>query len=123
MGIAFDQSVKYQDDRGFNLYRSGLSPNQSACEVAKQDVAVDVPGASRPSRIRSICNNASEWYAAGVTSAVLGSLLFAGGAALIVTSPTLWPKLTGKPAPFTSTLEVVPLASPEHAGLLVRGRL
>lgn len=118
-GGSFAAIARYQDDPGFNRYRAGLAPDVHACDAANADVVVE--GGSKPSRVRAICGNAGAWYAAGVTNAVVGSLLVAGGAALVVTSPTVWPRLTGRPAPWTGRVDVIPLVGGGLGGLLVTG--
>jgi hypothetical protein len=119
-GGAFGAIAGYQEDPGFNRYRAGLAPDERACDAADADVVVQ--GGSKPSRVRAICGNADAWYAAGVTNAVFGSLLVAGGAALVVTSPMVWPLLTGKKAPWSGRTDVVPLVGEGLGGLLVSGK-
>ncbi len=121
MGVAFGQGSADQDDAGFAAYRAGLQPEQHACDVAAAGMEVtNVPGASSASAVTALCSSASAWHTAGVATAFVGGILVGGGSALILTSRTVWPKLTGKKAPFASHIEFIPVAGPT-TGLMVRG--
>ena len=121
MGVAFGQGGADQDDAGFAAYRAGLPPEQHACDVAAAGMEVtNVPGASSASAVTALCSSASAWHTAGVATAFVGGILVGGGSALILTSRTVWPKLTGKKAPFASHIEFIPVAGPT-TGLMIRG--
>lgn len=117
--IAFSQVDNHEGDLGFQLYRYGIPSDQRACEAAA--AGVEVAGASSPSRVASICDNASEWQTAGVTSAIVGGLFVVGGGALILTSPKVWGRRSGDTAANERRVEIVPVTSPDRAGVLVRG--
>lgn len=108
MGVAFGQISSLQDDAGFVAYRAGLTHDQHACELAAAGHVV--AGASTPADVDGLCGSASTWESTGTAMAAIGGVALAAGAALIVTSDTVWPKLVG-PKP----TEPEPMDTPDAA--------
>ncbi len=123
MAVSMSRVASLQDDPGFVAYRSGLTSGQHACQTAQKNVSVPVPGASTPFEVNDLCNQATAFEIVSYVSGPLGGLLLAGGALLVVTSDTMWPKLSGdgKDGEKT-TLTVLPQLGFDTAGATLHYR-
>jgi hypothetical protein len=119
MGIAFGQVLAAENDAGFHAYRRGLGPEQHACDLAASGFEVtQIPGASPASEVDSLCKSAGQWNTVGIATAVTGGALTLGGAALILTSRTVWPRIRN--ASRAPAFELVPSVG-ETSGIVARG--
>jgi hypothetical protein len=101
-GLAAGRIYMLGEDDGFKAYREGLSTNENACTEAKHGRVVNVDGASSPSDVRSLCNQAD-------TLEVAQIVLLATGAVAVGTGLTLL--LTSKPNTKTATTRIEPRIS------------
>jgi hypothetical protein len=117
MGFGMARLKAYQDDKGYNAYRAGFSPNQSVCEQADLGIEAGTPDAASAKSVASLCKRAKSWYAGVIATGVIGGVGIAAGTVLILTSDTVRPKLKGKSSAWT----LLPLASLDTAGALLHG--
>jgi hypothetical protein len=95
MGVAMGQVSSLQDDPGFAAYRSGLSPEESACVEADSGRSVSATGASTPEQVQNLCSEATTFTTLSYASIPIGAVLVGVGTYFIVTSDTVWPAFAG----------------------------
>ncbi len=123
MAVSMSRVAALQDDPGFVAYRSGLTSSQHACETVQKNQSVPVPGASTPHEVNDLCNQASAFEIVSYVAGPVGGLLLAGGVLLIVTSDTVWPKLSGEGDDgVETTLTVLPQLGFDTAGATLHYR-
>lgn len=98
MGVSISRVSSLQDEPAFTTYRTGLSPDQSACEQADAGVSVKIAGAATPESVQSICSQASTFEALTYASIPLGVVFLGLGSFLVIKSDTVWPMVSGKKA-------------------------
>lgn len=87
-GVAQGQIAYLEDDPGFEKYRRGLSPSQSACDEAETGRVVNVGGAAAPADVVDLCKTAHTYELVSYAMLPTGIVMLGLGGFLVFTSDT-----------------------------------
>ncbi|MBW2455790.1 MAG: hypothetical protein JRI68_14835 [Deltaproteobacteria bacterium] len=114
MGVSLARISSIQDEPAFEKYRSGFTPDQSACEQAAADQEAPIGGAATARAADDLCTEANTLEIVSYVSIGAGAALLGLGGYLIFSSDTV----TGDSA----TLRIDPRVGPGHGSLQVSYR-
>ncbi len=109
MGVSIARIAAIQDEPAFETYRSGFTPDQSACEQAAAGKEVNIGGAATADSANMLCNEADTFEILTYVSIGAGATLLGLGGYLIFTSDTV----SGD----TAELRIEPRVGPRHGSL------
>ncbi|HEU4403972.1 MAG TPA: hypothetical protein VFS43_01565 [Polyangiaceae bacterium] len=107
--------LSFGEDEAYKAYRSGVAPDQDACDQAAAGVAVNAPGAATPGRVDRLCGASKTLTTFQYVAYPVGALAAGAGLVLLLSAQHDSPPASG--AAKGSRWALTPSAGPGRTGL------
>jgi hypothetical protein len=121
LGVSQAKLGSIENDPAFVAYRDGIGSDRDACDAAAAGERVTTPGAGTPESIDKVCGNAGRYEVLSYLGLISGIAFVGAGAALIISSDSVWPAIAGDDKGDTA-LRLAPQIGPDYQGLTLRQR-